>query len=62
MHFPAREAQASDTTGVFAALLEKVTLQTPDEAATALLKLIDRSTRDKDGGVFINVDGTKIQW
>ena len=60
--FLAKEAQASDTTGVFAALLEKVTLQTPEEAAKALLKLIDESTRNKDGGEFINVDGTKIQW
>ena len=62
MHFPAREAQARDTTGVLAALLEKVPFQTPEEAANALINLIDGSTRDKDGGEFINVDGTRLPW
>ncbi len=62
MHFSAREAQASDTTGVLTALLEKVTVQTPEEAAKALVNLIDGSTRDKDGGEFINVDGTRLPW
>ena len=62
MHFPAREAQVRDTTGVLAALLEKVPVQTPEEAANSLINLIDGSTRDKEGGEFINVDGTKIPW
>ena len=62
MHFPAREAQARDTTGVLAALLEKVPVQTPEDAAKALVNLIDGSTRDKDGGEFINVDGTRLPW
>ena len=62
LYFPAKEAIASDTTGIFAELLEKMSLLTPEAAAKALLSLIDGSTRDKDGGEFINVDGAKIPW
>ena len=62
LYVPAKEAIASDTTGIFAALLEKMSLLTPEAAARALLSLIDGSTRDKDGGEFINVDGTRLPW
>lgn len=32
------------------------------QVAVLLLKIIDESTREKDGGEFLNIDGTKLPW
>ncbi|KJA19310.1 hypothetical protein HYPSUDRAFT_143895 [Hypholoma sublateritium FD-334 SS-4] len=58
----AKAAMANDTTGVFDSLREHITLQTPEEAAKALVDLIDRATREKEGGEFVDVDGGRIPW
>ncbi|KAJ3783066.1 hypothetical protein GGU10DRAFT_274275 [Lentinula aff. detonsa] len=34
----------------------------PERCATLLVNIIEESTREKDGGEFINIDGTKIPW
>ncbi|KAF8970822.1 hypothetical protein BDZ97DRAFT_1788873 [Flammula alnicola] len=49
-----------DTSGILESL--KGMMVTPAVAATALVNTIEGSTREKDGGEFINVDGTKIPW
>ena len=35
---------------------------TVETVSVSLIKLIDDSTREKDGGQFLNVDGTRIAW
>lgn len=32
------------------------------EVAASLLKIIDKSTRENNGGEFMNVDGGKLPW
>ncbi|KAF8970821.1 NAD(P)-binding protein [Flammula alnicola] len=49
-----------DTSGALASF--KGMMVTPAVAGTALINIIEASTREKDGGEFINVDGTKIPW
>lgn len=34
----------------------------PEESATALVKIIEESTREKTGGEFIGYDGSKLPW
>ncbi|KJA17378.1 hypothetical protein HYPSUDRAFT_146577 [Hypholoma sublateritium FD-334 SS-4] len=58
----AQAAMANDTIGAFGAVLENFTVQTPDEAAKALVDLIDAATRKKEGGEFVDVDGSRIPW
>jgi hypothetical protein len=33
-----------------------------DEAAPKLVEIIDNSTRGKEGGEFVNIDGSRISW
>ncbi|KJA22263.1 hypothetical protein HYPSUDRAFT_215866 [Hypholoma sublateritium FD-334 SS-4] len=35
---------------------------TAEIVSVALVKLIDESTRDKDGGQFVHIDGTQLSW
>lgn len=56
------ENVATDKLGVFEALTKQFPPQSPKEAAVQLIKIIDEATRDKDGGEFINIDGTKMPW
>ncbi|KAF8970815.1 NAD(P)-binding protein [Flammula alnicola] len=56
----AKENLALDKSGTLASV--KHGRVTPAVAGTALVNIIDGSTREKDGGEFINVDGTKIPW
>lgn len=53
-------AKANDTTGVFDALVEHSMLETPEEAATVLVKLIDATTREAYGGEFPNVETSRM--
>lgn len=46
----------------YSTLLEHFTLQTPKEAAKALVDLIDGATHEKDGGEFVDMDGNTIPW
>jgi hypothetical protein len=32
------------------------------DATAKLVKIIDESTRDGEGGQFVNLDGTRIPW
>lgn len=34
----------------------------PEESATGLLKVIEESTREKNGGEFLFQDGNKLAW
>lgn len=53
---------AHDESGTFKVLLEQFPAQTAEEAAKLLVDLIDKATRETNGGEFINVDGTKVPW
>lgn len=57
-----KETVAKDASGTFKVLLETFTPLTPQQSAIPLIKIIDEATREKDGGEFINVDGTKLPW
>ncbi|KIK51420.1 hypothetical protein GYMLUDRAFT_234133 [Collybiopsis luxurians FD-317 M1] len=50
-----------DKTGTISSVRNQLMIS-PEECATALIKLIQGATREKDGGEFINFDGTKISW
>ncbi|TFK37008.1 hypothetical protein BDQ12DRAFT_724461 [Crucibulum laeve] len=50
-----------DKTGTLAPIQDAMQIS-PEEAARALINIIEGSTREKDGGEFINVDGSKIPW
>ncbi|KIK51421.1 hypothetical protein GYMLUDRAFT_252115 [Collybiopsis luxurians FD-317 M1] len=50
-----------DKSGVLGSVQDQIQIST-EECATALVKIIYGATREKDGGEFINVDGTKISW
>ena len=42
--------------------MKNLPLLTPDKSATSVLDLVDNSTREKDGGKFLNYDGTAFEW
>lgn len=55
--------RSTDRSGVLAELVEKYgEFPTADKAAVLLLNIIDDSTREKDGGQFINIDGSRPAW
>ncbi|KAF7980605.1 hypothetical protein HWV62_37378 [Athelia sp. TMB] len=43
-------------------LMKSLPLITPEKSATSILDLVDTSTREKDGGKFLNYDGTAFEW
>lgn len=34
----------------------------PEESAAGILQVVDASTREKDGGKFLNYDGSALEW
>lgn len=64
MYISVRNTLSSDTSGIFKNMLEGMgrNLPTTEEAADLLLKVIDNSTRENEGGEFIDVDGKKLSW
>ncbi len=53
----------ADTTGLLNKVVETLpTLPTVEAAYALLVKLIDESTREKEGGQFVNIDGTRLPW
>lgn len=50
-----------DKTGLLAPILDSAAI-TPVAAASLLVNIIDNSTREKEGGEFVNIDGTRITW
>ncbi len=57
----ARANRAMDTTGTLAPIQDALAISA-EKAATLLLGIVENSTREKDGGEFINVDGQKLTW
>ncbi|KJA22326.1 hypothetical protein HYPSUDRAFT_164726 [Hypholoma sublateritium FD-334 SS-4] len=58
-----RNNVVADTTGLLKKMLETIpTLPTAETASALLIKLIDGSTREKEGGQFVHVDGTRLPW
>ncbi|KJA22291.1 hypothetical protein HYPSUDRAFT_41169 [Hypholoma sublateritium FD-334 SS-4] len=54
---------AADTTGYLEKLYgENTSVPTVEAVSSSLINIIDKSTRDNDGGRFIHVDGTQIPW
>ena len=54
----------SDKSGSLQKLVDEDAPNLPsvDTVALSLIKLIDESTREKDGGEFLYVDGTHLTW
>lgn len=56
-----RANREMDTTGSLAPIQDAIAMESED-AAVSLIDIIDGSTREKDGGEFINVDGSRTPW
>jgi len=56
-----RSHREQDNTNTLAPIQQVMTLP-PEKAAAMLLGIIDSSTREKEGGEFLNIDGSKIPW
>ena len=54
----------SDKSGSLQKLVDEDAPNLPsvDTVALSLIKIIDESTREKDGGEFLHVDGTHLPW
>ncbi|KAE9388011.1 NAD(P)-binding protein [Gymnopus androsaceus JB14] len=48
-----------DKTGVLENVQDSIS---PEKCATLLVKIVDECTREKDGGEFVDIDGSKISW
>ncbi|KAK0190216.1 NAD(P)-binding protein [Armillaria mellea] len=57
----ARSNRVMDKTGTLAPIQDALAISA-EKAATLLLGIVENSTREKDGGEFINVDGQKLTW
>ncbi len=54
-------AFAEDKTGVFEKIVNGNMID-PAVAAGILVPLIDESTREKDGGQYVDRDGSRLEW
>ena len=61
---PVRTHVIEDKTGELQKWINSEISKVPtvETVSVSLIKLIDDSTREKDGGQFLNVDGTRIAW
>lgn len=58
-----RETIAMDTSGNLRRMVEaRGDLPTVETVSVSLIKIIDESTREKEGGQFVHVDGTRLPW
>ncbi|KAK0203963.1 hypothetical protein DFS33DRAFT_1275081 [Desarmillaria ectypa] len=57
----ARANREMNKTGSLAPIQDMIAME-PEDAALRVTNIVDGSTREKDGGEFINVDGSKIPW
>ncbi|KAH9484734.1 Norsolorinic acid ketoreductase [Psilocybe cubensis] len=56
-------SKETDASGALQAVIQTYgEFPTADKVAVLLLNIIDESTREKDGGQFINVDGSRASW
>ena len=62
--FSVRIASDRDKSGAFRKLVDDLApgLPSADTAAVSLIKIIDESTHEKDGGESPHVDGTRLPW
>lgn len=42
--------------------MKKYNIRSVEESVTSILKVVIEATREKDGGRFLNHDGTMLQW
>lgn len=57
----AKEHRLLDKSGLLAPIIDIAAIP-PATAASLLIKIIDNSTREKEGGEFVNIDGTRVTW
>ncbi|KAF9460056.1 NAD(P)-binding protein [Collybia nuda] len=57
----ANATRAMDVTGLAGSYQDSAAIPT-EEAARMLVGIVERATRAKDGGEFINIDGQKMAW
>jgi hypothetical protein len=54
-------ARKNDESGVLTKMIEEHGMSIA-EGSTHLVKIIEESTREKDGGEFVNFDGSRLEW
>jgi hypothetical protein len=54
-------ARKNDKSGILTKMLEEHGMSIA-EGSTHLVKIIEESTREKDGGEFVNFDGNRMGW
>jgi hypothetical protein len=59
--FLGRSQVQKDTTGTLKNAIAQIGLS-PEDASAQLIDIIDNSTREGEGGQFVNVDGGRIDW
>ncbi|KAF9465515.1 hypothetical protein BDZ94DRAFT_1214692 [Collybia nuda] len=57
----ARSNREMDTSGTLGPIQDTAAISA-EKAAPLLLHVVESSTREKDGGEFLNIDGQKIAW
>ncbi|CAA7265271.1 unnamed protein product [Cyclocybe aegerita] len=55
------KVRVMDKTGIMANLQDEM-MMSVEEASVALVNLVDNSTREKQGGEFLKVDGETVPW
>ena len=63
MHCADRNLIPTDTVGFFRKWAEaNPDVPSVDTVAGPLLNIIDESTREKEGGQFVHIDGSRLPW
>ena len=57
-----KETWIKDESGLFKRMLERSPGNSIEVASKLLVELIDKATRETNGGEFFNIDGTKLVW
>ncbi|KAJ3501769.1 hypothetical protein NLJ89_g9193 [Agrocybe chaxingu] len=57
----AYQARELDTSGQLGVLQDQLFVSV-EEASVLLVNIVDNATREKEGGEFVNVDGSRIPW
>ena len=57
-----RHAIENDKAGALLELAEKMSVQPVEVASARLIDIIDNSTREKEGGEYVTIEGERLPW